>query len=368
MTRLSHVKAVSRLGTVITLSIADCLFSQSPQIQISKDRYQQAWKAAKKLEHIFRKVHEIELTAKEELVVAEISSCVVGESNQILCVDEKLQAVFLFDSKGSLQGKVNQEIMEQSKPGHKFNPFQALFDREGNVYVQSLFDREGLLHKFDKNLNYIAEIRYHDFNSAFHFIFDGSNNLISYIVVTPFDIFLKKTVLSKKSGNKFGVFPEEFGNAINRNPIRGLAIDQNDRVYQVNAVEPKIYVYDSGGSLLKTYEDEPAGYHKISKDLPGEITMSNLGALKNFMNWTMTISIHYLTSGLLLVQYYDHPTQKFLFDLWDIEGKCYTNGVLSPDRILAAKDSSIFFEYQPPMNKSGDLPNPRIVQYDLINR
>jgi hypothetical protein len=96
--------------------------------------------------------------------------------------------------------------------------------------------------------------------------------------------------------------------------------------------------------------------------------MSNLGALKDFMNWTMTISIHYLTSGLLLVQYYDHPTREFLFDLWDIEGKCYTNGVLSPDRILAAKDSSIFFEYQPPMNKEGHLPNPRITRYDLINQ
>jgi hypothetical protein len=251
MTRLSYIKAISKFGTIITLSIAHCLFPQSPQIQISKERHQRAWKAAKKLEHVFQKVNEIELTAKEELIVAEISSCVIGESDQILCVDEKLQTVFLFDSKGSLRGKVNQEIMEHSKPGHKFNPFQALFDREGNVYVQSLFDRKGILHKFDKNLKYISEIQYHDFNSAFHFIFDRSNNLISYVVVTPFDIFLKKTTLSKKSGSKFGIFPKEFGNAINRNPVQGLAIDQNNRVYQVNAVEPKIYVYDSNGSLLR---------------------------------------------------------------------------------------------------------------------
>ncbi len=133
-------------------------------------------------------------------------------------------------------------------------------------------------------------------------------------------------------------------------------------MYQINPVEPKIYVYNNDRKLINTYNHAPPFYKKITNDL-SENPFSNISKFKKTRNWTWTIAIHFIEPIFLIVQYYDMSSKKFFFDISDVYGNCYTNGVETSEKILATNETSIFIAHQPPMENDGKLPNPILIQY-----
>lgn len=337
------------------------LFNYILHSQIRDGNILDKLKSAKKFEDIFTKAREIQFKSNDELIVAEITNVDVSVNGGILILDQILGSVFIFSSDGFLNTKIDQSWMEKIQPGIKFMPFNALFDYKGWLYIQQEVAPKGILFHFDEKLNYKGKLEFHKINNANAFKFTRDNNLICYIVESPDNVFLKLLNIRNKKEIKFGNFPKQFKNAIFRFPVQGITVDLNNIIYQINPVEPKIYVYNSNGKLITNYIHNPSFYKNIQIDFPERIFSPS--EMRKMSNWTWTWSIHFVEPYFLIVQYSDQPTKKFYFDLWDIYGNCYTDGVETSKRILNTHKNLIYVDYQPPMEKDGKLSNPILIEY-----
>lgn len=334
--------------------------------QIKDDKILDKLESSKQFEDIFIKVRDIRFKSNTELIVAEITNIDVSKNGKILVQDDILGSVFLFDADGTLLETIDQEWMERIEPGIKFKPGKALFDKQDYIYIQPVIAPKGILFRFDDKLNIVGKIEFHKINNAYSFKFNNENSLICYIVDSPEDIFLKLIDIKKHQSFRFGTFPNKFKNTVFRCPVEGLTIDKNSYIYQINPVEPTIYIYNNNGKLIKVYNKVPSFYKKIQMDYTQSLPIYDISEMKKILNWTWTWSVNFVAPYFLILQYYDQPSKKIFIDLWDIYGNCYTNGVeTSEKKILAANEKSVFVAHQPPMEKDGKLPNPNLVEYKL---
>lgn len=301
------------------------------------------------------KVKTIKLT--EKILIGDINTLDVDKKGNILITDRIASQVCLFSNDGRLLKALSPD---SCYPGFNWRPFNARFDKKGNILVLNSipwgyrFDGDGLC---------LGEMNI-TFTAPPHISFFSDGSLVGYYNLGR-ENHLKMMDKTGKEKFRFGKFPKEYEKLIYRFEGGGVVTDQDDNVYQLNVSSPEIFKYSSNGNFIKSFMHVPSYYRKIERDLSGYDPAKALTEVPKLLkDKTIALSLFLFDTNKLMVQLYNG---KFYgIQICDLEGNYMLKDEIILDRpILNAKFGLIYLIHQPEPDKAGNLPNPVIEVYKL---
>lgn len=290
------------------------------------------------------------------IIIGFVSTLDINEKGDLLITDRITNKVFLFSKKGNL---IRELSPDSCTPGFHWRPFDAKFDKQGNILV---LNSAPWGYRFNKNGKCVGGMDI-TFLGAPHISFLNDGSLVGYYNMEDGN-YLKLMDNLGKEKKRFGKFPDEFKRIIYRIEGGGLVTDDNDNIYQINVVSPEIFKYDKNGNFIKSFSKYPSYFNGFEKDFYSTNPTENIKEMLKMKDKTLTSSLFLIKSNLLLLQF---DAGKFYgLQICDTEGNYLNREEIILDKpVINAKFSKIYFVNQPEPNKNGDLPNPEIEVYEL---
>ncbi|MBS3945662.1 MAG: hypothetical protein KGZ42_09215 [Melioribacter sp.] len=303
---------------------------------------------------VFKKVMEIQLS--NEVPIGSVGSFDCNE-HSILITDAVSKKVILYNYDGKFVKLLNPE---ECTPGFLLNPIYATFSRNENIYVINefntgyIFDPEGLC---------IGPM-HSSFIRVPHICFLNSDEIVAYSNLGDGN-YLKLMNKFGKEIEKFGDIPQTFKNIIERFRGGGLVSDKYGYIYRVDVLSPTIYQYKNK-KIIKRIEKYPSNFKNIFKDIINPQNPADL--IKQYKNISENNSIvtnlYIANEKLLLIQYYHN--KKYSVQLISTDGNQFLSKPIDVDSpFIFAKKGRAFKIYQPIPDISGNLPNPKVIVYEI---
>jgi len=325
-----------------------------------------ALRAARTFEDIFVSTRTVNL--KIDALIGEITHLDLGETGQLLIVDRLTHKTLLFDRTGNLEKEINVEF---EVPGLKWQPERAWFGQNGTILIQ--VSSTNKLFLFDSHGSLIKAIETFFPGQYRDMVVSEAGFIYGYATyATPEGVFLSVKRLNFEGDvlATGGVFPRGYENFLSRNSLGGLTIDKHGNLYQFNACGPEIYKLEPHLRLIKTFKEKPLYYKQLKSDYPDfqgdpQAFMKKASALVS--KATLTFDVDTLGDSLLLIQYIELGSQGGTYlSFCDLEGHFYTKQKISSfGPIKAIHGYLVYKTEQPEPDKSGNLPNPIVQEYQF---
>lgn len=348
---------------VVTL----CFSQETTENRNDLAQFRERIRDVRDFNQLFAKKREIMLEVGQQ-PIGEISRLDMSPEQNLLVLDRIGKELFLFTRTGQLIRKVN---VENDEPGLKWNPQIAKFGANGSIIVRVdgshnlfLFDKNGL---FQRKIPAIFPFQYLDF------VMDVTGSIYGYSLMPPDEFYVKKLNPAGEVIIKGGVFPKKYQNWFGRMTGEGnlLILDKMQNIYQVNECGPEIYKLSSDLTLLDTFDRIPAYYRVMDSDIP-DLASNPMTALKQatrqLNSCTHTHSVYLFNDNLILLQYIDFGTQNgWYLDFCSLGGEYVSDQkIASATPIIAVHHTFVYKVYQSEQMLDGEIPNPVIIEYELI--
>jgi len=297
------------------------------------------------------------ITINDSLLIGDITYLDIDSENNLLITDMLSKKVYLFNTD---DGVIKTLSPEKCTPGFNWQPFKAIFDKKGNIFV---LNSAPWGYRFSADGNCLGNMDL-SFIAPAHLAFLGNGSIVGYYNYGDGN-HLKCMDNKGREIFRFGKFPKDFERLIYRFEGGGLITDSNDYIYHVNVNSPLVTKYDSKGNFIKSFMNEPSYLRKIERDLTSDDPLNALKEVPKLLaNKTITTGIFLYEKNKILVQL--SQSNYFGIELYNSDGKyLLTKEIILDKKILTAKNGYIYLAEQPPPDKQGNLPNPIIEVYKL---
>ncbi|MGQ9798059.1 MAG: hypothetical protein ACUVRG_02025 [Ignavibacterium sp.] len=292
----------------------------------------------------------------EKILIGSINSLDIDKNGNILITDRVANQVYLLDPNGKL---IRTLLPDSCHPGFNWRPFDAKFDKSGNILV---LNANPWGYRFYKNGKCLGKMDI-KFLAPLHISFLSDSSIVGYYndLERP---HLKMMDNLGREKFKFGRFPDEFKRIIYRLEGGGLITDKDDNIYQLNVISPEIFKYNKHGKLLKSFYKNPSYYQNIERDFLNDNPANVLSEVPKLLkDKTLALSLFLFNDDKLLIQFMQG--NYYIIQICSLDGKYMKDEISIDKQILLAKHGLIYLTYQPEPDKKGNLPNPIIEVYKL---
>jgi len=289
-------------------------------------------------EDYFRKVKEVKLYTS---LVSTINFLDVTGKGRFLVTDRRRGEVVLYDSSGHILRNLSEEI-DHAYPGFNWSPTRGFFMKDHSIFVANNYPW-GV--RFDADGRFYT-VMDEPYRATYNITFDSEKNIYAF-VSNHTGTYLKKIDSTGTELFRFGTFPEEFENLINKVVVgNNLILDSDGNLFHKYLATPTIYKYDKEGVLLDRFAKYPGYFKETDRDITkyGGNQRRLMREISHFLgNYTSNYSIHLLAEDLILVQYLINR-QMFGLQFITTEGDYIEiPEIVIKERVWAAKNGFIYF-------------------------
>lgn len=310
-----------------------------------------------------------------EMLVGRISKLEVSKNGDILFLDDITKQVWFIkkDSKMALEIHPKNHI-----PGIRWHPAFISFAPDGYIYVISA-PLSNVLYIFDLKGEFFKKITYEKrLTSIRDMKFSPQGDLLICFTAHNQEFGLHKLKFLKNekeiiSIETLALNPTKYPNVISRYDHSIMCeTDEFGYIYQAYKTEPAIYKYSLNFEFIEKYEKKPKNYHFLERDVfPNELSSLGLKKVLNMISKATVLEnlFYFNCCKILMIQYVDISVKGTILDFLTTNGKYFTKGnIKSSHRIMAVQGKSMYIvEAATDLDKNGDLPNPKILRYELIS-
>ena len=289
----------------------------------------------------------------DSLIIAQIGSIDVNSEGNILVTDNINQAVYLFDSKGSLLKNLSPL---DCNPGFVMRPITAEFMFDGTILMTNSIPWG---YRFDANGSCL-ESMHNGFVAPQYFCSSDADSFFGFYKDPNTAAKIRQMKYDGELIDEFNVDDLGFPNLMGRVAGGGLKCE-DDALLLGNVARPIVIKYSRKGQRITEIKTTPKKYNPIESDISSGAAPSlfmSIGAF--YKENTVIVSLNILNESLLMIQYKNQDD--YGFQIVNLEGE-----------IVYENESNYFYAHverneafrvvQPSPDESGNLDNPYIEVY-----
>ncbi|MFZ5519417.1 MAG: 6-bladed beta-propeller [Candidatus Zhuqueibacterota bacterium] len=298
--------------------------------------------AAKCIDDIFEKTSEVQLSTGADHAISLVTDMKIDSSGNFIIADGwQSKAVFIFGP----DGRFVKELGRQGQgPGEYSTPVSLALNSAGDIFVVDYLNNRiniyGKDYAFKRSI--IPKSRIKHFIHINHldelFMYSGE--------LHPFKKDIYDTIHKYDGDGKtlisFAPFPEEVLEVKMMASQNGVAIDDNNYIYEMNPLLYKIRKYSSDGKLINSFTRETSLFKIVTDENESPI---------------IVYGPYYLEKGLIMAKVNKH------LEIYDIAGN-FLAGDLPFDKEIAYTRGNSFYVEQWDEGTEEQF-NPKIIQYLL---
>ncbi|MBN2414542.1 6-bladed beta-propeller [bacterium] len=298
----------------------------------------------KEFHSLFVKVDNVQLSTGHDHAISVITDIELDSKGNILIADGwQAKGVYVFSPTGQFIKELGKE---GQGPGEYLTPVSIAISPEGNIFVNDYMSKRVLV--FDPEYQFIKFIILK--GKTGHYIHCNTNQeLYMYSSAKLPSGWTNSDTIYKygQDGNlitSFAPLPEELKEINGSISQEGVAIDDQDHIFELNPLFYNIRKYDSLGKLIKSFSR--------TTDLFKIITDKDVTPI--ILNGPF-----YLEKGLIIVQLNGH------LDIYDTKGNFLVGDIYFPQEIKCSHKNTIYIKDWDEEGHDVDVQNPKIISYEL---
>lgn len=302
--------------------------------------------------------HEKDISFPKEIVIGGINS-IAAYGENLVVVDPICKKAYVLNKNGKIVKTLNPE---ECSPGTKWKPFESYYNRQGKIYIMNppggfIFGTNGECLK-PMNATFL---------SSQSFCYLTNKNIIGYYLLGNNKNLLKLMDENGKEIKKYADFPNEFVRLDNIWRAGGVVSDKYDNVYLERPSTPQIIKYDKYGNIVNKFNYRSPDFRRITDDLrPNEDYGKGFERVTDGKSHLEKIFL-LDEDKLLIVAYYKYT--KIGMGIYDLNGnKLSSEEIICNMLPIMARSGYLYFIYQPPFDKTSEIPNPVIKVFKLKQR
>jgi len=298
--------------------------------------------AAKSIDDIFEKASEVQLSTGADHAISLITDMKIDRSGNYIIADGwQSKAVFIFGP----DGQFVKELGRQGQgPGEYSTPVSLALNRTGDLFVVDYLNNRiniyGADYFFKRSV--IPKSRIKHFIHINHldelFLYSGA--------LHPFKKDIYDTIYKIDSDGKtivtFAPLPEEVLEVKMMSMQNGMAIDDNNFIYEMNPLLYKIRKYSPDGKLINSFSRETSLFKIVTDENESPIVV---------------YGPYYLEKGLIMAKVNKH------LEMYDTAGNFLVGDLPFEKNIVCTRGNSFYVEEWD--EDTEEQLNPKIIQYQL---
>lgn len=300
--------------------------------------------SAKKIENIFIKNSEIQLSTNSDCAIALITDMEIdAKGNYIIADGWRRRAVFIF----APDGKFIKELGRRGQgPGEYSTPISVAISSKNEIWVADY--QNCRINIYDKNFNLKQSIICRP--RIYQFIHLNNQDEIYFYsgTINPFHPYVFDSILKYNDKGEevisFAPVPEEVLNVKFLAIQDGMTIDRENFIYEMNPLYYNIRKFTADGKLVKEFSRKTDLFRIITKQNKTPIVV---------------YGPYYLEKGLIMAQISEH------LEIYDINGNFIVGELPFSNRIIATLGNSFYVEKWEEEDVTVNQPNPKIICYKL---
>ncbi len=300
--------------------------------------------AAKRIEDIFEKALEIQLSTSPDSAIKLITDMEIASKGNFIIADGwQRKGVFIF----AADGQFVKELGKQGQgPGEYSTPVSVSINSKHEIYVADYLSNR--INIYNENLIFkkfiICKPRIHHFihlNSQDEiFIYTGTINPFRPVI---FDTIHKYSDRGEEILS-FAPLPQEVLKVKFSAVQDGMTIDKDGFIYEMNPLLYRIRKFSGQGKLIKEFSRKTGLFKLVTKE--GDTPIIVYGP-------------YYLEKGLIIAQVSEH------LEIYDTEGNFIVGELPFKHRIIATKGNGFYIEQWEEKEALENLPNPKLTCHKL---
>jgi hypothetical protein len=299
----------------------------------------------------FEKIREIQLETTENNLIQDITDFDIdGKDNFILCDGWQAKDVFVFSARGDFLrplGRTGQG------PGEYSAPVSAAVGPNGDIWVADYMANKVILYdeyyRFKRSFVCRPRIRHYihvnQKNELFAYSGTTMPKSMEFWKIDAFDTIHKFDQQGRETAS-FAPFPEEALDIPFMSVQDGMTIDDNDNIYEMNALYYRINKFSADGESLGSFSRKTDLFRII---LP-----------KGDRQPIIVNGPFYIKNKYILAQVSEH------LEVYDTDGRFVAGEIPFPFTILGAGGDNLYVALWAEEDNPEVLSNPKIVVYRCL--